>query len=568
MSNETIHGHELGIDSNASLKFDVANLLHQRAVFYYEQPNIMSVSLATQIVSYVIIGAATAFQLFLLGATCYYHNHSVMKLSQGSFLIVLQFAGIVSTACSCLYLPKSDVFCYLQSPLTLIPLQLMLAIVFGRLHRIISIMKPLMDWHSPQEKREMKRGFKAWKKTFMMGRSSTSSSSSKASSNNSTGDDADEQTVREEKEAPRRERMLRPTFPRRNIRQTYTAGHLWLFIALVSLPIIIVEIVGLTLFRSELILEMNPDQSTGRYECGTNREQIYSLSSTGVLFVTLFATLYQAQRSRMLPGLFNEAACVSIALISSLFVTSLGFAVIIISSDPTTSPDAAYLIEVIIVTFVASSLAIRVTLPKLRLIWKGEQVVISRMLAEHRKESKQYAQGSDKSVSQHVSGPSSMDLLSSAESLQTTETTRTSRQDSKVVESMENGISRHDSEMVGSMMNSTSQQDSKIVESPPLESGSVDKCRREGSVTFDETTTKRAFEALDTKAQPEDTLLIIRTGEAPPDKLTFQVLRHSNVMSKVNERILSGLQVDRRGWEGVQASVEELHGLLANVEYQ
>lgn len=566
MSNETIHGHAVGIDSDAALKFDVANLLHQRALFYYEQPNIMSVNLAVQIVSYVIIGAAAVFQFFLLGATCFYRDHSVMKLSQGSFLIVLQIAGIVATTCSCLYLPKSDVFCYLQSPMTLIPLQLMLAIVFGRLRRIICIMEPLMDWHSPQKKREMKSGFKAWKKTFMMGRSSTSSSSSKASSNSSTGDDANEQTTREEKVASRSKRMFRTTLSRSNIRQTYTARHLWLVIALVTLPIIIVEVVGLILFRPELNLEMNAEQSTGRYECGTSNDQIYNISSTGVLFVTLFATLYQALRSRMLPGLFNEAACVSIALISSLFVTSLGFAVIIVSDDPSTSPDASYLMEVLIVTFVASSLAIRVTLPKLQLIWKGEQVVISRMLAEHRKESQQPLQGNDTSASHRVSGLSSIDR-SSVGSLQTTEN-RTSQQDLKVVESMENGISEHGSEMIGSMEIGTSQQDSKIVESPPLQSGSVGKCRREGSVTFDETSTKRAFEVSETKAQPKDPPLIIRTGEAPPDKLTFHVLRHSNVMSRVNERILSGLQVDRRGWEDVQASVEELHGLLGIVEYQ
>jgi hypothetical protein len=547
LSNETIHGHAVGIDSDAALKFDVANLLHQRAVVYYEQPDIMSVDSALEIVSYVIIGAAGVSQLFFLGATCYYRNHSVIKLSQGFFLILLQFAGIVATTCSFLYNPKSDAFCYLQSPMTLIPLQFMFAIVFGRLRRIICIMEPLMDWHAPQNKREMKIGFKAWKKTFMLGRSSANSSSrsSRSSSNGSAGDDTNEPPTREPEQEERGARwhtkmqQLCPRMSSRsNIRQTYTAGHLRLVIILVTLPIIVVEIVGLIWFRPELELHMNDEQSTGRYECGTNEEQIYHLASTGVLLVTMFAALYQAQRSRMLPGLFNEAACVSIALISSLFVATLGFSVIIVSNDPATSPDASYIMEVIIVAFIATSLVLRLTLPKLQLIWKGEKVVISRILEEHRKTLNQVRlQDEVTSLSHGVSELSATGRGTPDVSLQRPESV-------------------------------TSQQDSEIVVSPSLDSGSAGNHRREGSVTFDETTTKGTSEVSETPPQAKEPSLIIQMGQAPPDKLTFQVVRHSNVISRVNERILSGLQVDRSGWEDVKASVDELHGLLGNVEYQ
>ena len=289
LSNDTIHGHAVGIDSEAAYKFDVANLIHQRAVFYYEQPNIQVVSSSIEILSYVLIGFAGVVQLCCLVATFYHRSHSVMKLSQGSFLMLLQVAGIIATACSFLYNPKSQVYCMLQSPLTLIPLQFMLAIVFGRLRRIIRIMAPLMDWNAPQSSRNVKSGLKAWKQSFMNNRSCSLSSSSsrekgsrnsvresKASSQSSGLGDETTQTETPKRSWPfwKPKMFCRAT----NIRQQFTARRLWIVIAVITSPIVVLEVVGLALFHPELTLDMNAEESIGRFECGTSRKP-------GLLFV-------------------------------------------------------------------------------------------------------------------------------------------------------------------------------------------------------------------------------------------------------------------------------------------
>ena len=40
-----------------------------------------------------------------------------------------------------------------------------------------------------------------------------------------------------------------------------------------TLPMIIVEIVGLVLFSPQLVVDMNAEESVGRYECGTDRSR-------------------------------------------------------------------------------------------------------------------------------------------------------------------------------------------------------------------------------------------------------------------------------------------------------
>jgi hypothetical protein len=62
--------------------------------------------------------------------------------------------------------------------------------------------------------------------------------------------------------------------------------------------------------------------------------------------------------------------------------------------------------------------------------------------------------------------------------------------------------------------------------------------------------------------------LVIRSGKRPPSEHIMKVLRHSKTATRINERILSGLQVDHTEWEVVKRSTGELHDLLANVVYQ
>jgi hypothetical protein len=61
---------------------------------------------------------------------------------------------------------------------------------------------------------------------------------------------------------------------------------------------------------------------------------------------------------------------------------------------------------------------------------------------------------------------------------------------------------------------------------------------------------------------------VIVDGQSPPSKLVSEFLNHSNKMSRVGERILSGLQVTRDDWEDIRASLNDLNRILEHVEYK
>jgi hypothetical protein len=116
LGNDTIHGHMPGIDESVAFKIDIASLLPQRSVHYYDPLYIESVNKGIEYLSYAIVGIAGLIQLTLLGFTVRYRKEAVMTLSQGGFLIALQVAGLMATVCSILYNPVSDVYCKLQGP--------------------------------------------------------------------------------------------------------------------------------------------------------------------------------------------------------------------------------------------------------------------------------------------------------------------------------------------------------------------------------------------------------------------------------------------------------------------
>lgn len=66
----------------------------------------------------------------------------------------------------------------------------------------------------------------------------------------------------------------------------------------------------------------------------------------------------------------------------------------------------------------------------------------------------------------------------------------------------------------------------------------------------------------------ENEPLVIQSGRQAPTDLMMQVLNLSKTTVRTNERLLSGLQVDRKDWEDLKRSVDALHDNLAKVEYR
>lgn len=137
LTNDTIHNHIPVSDELAALKFDMAALLSERSVTFYEpvvihvvsdgkQPSTNSCSgspgshifihfaVGIAMASYMLIGVFAFIQLLFLVSTVKHRNENVMRLSQTSFLILLQVASLVAMIGSAFFRPSSDVFCYLS----------------------------------------------------------------------------------------------------------------------------------------------------------------------------------------------------------------------------------------------------------------------------------------------------------------------------------------------------------------------------------------------------------------------------------------------------------------------
>ena len=278
LSNETFHGKEPTL--KPAYKFDVANLVDQRSVHFASPPQIREVRKLTEIVAYVIVGVCTTLQAGLLFNVLKHRNNSIMKLSQVYFLVTLQIAGIAATVSTILYNPRSDTYCRLRGPFTMIPLQLMLAIMIGRLHRILVIMAPLLTWRKEKTKKLLNVDLKRWSHTFMSSINILpqgmahlpkvpsipyANDAIKRANSLVRGVSENGKTVMQ-----KGYRSFCVCWHGRRssggIKQQYDAAQLNALIVAVTFPMVVIEAVGLIFFDPVRTLHMNDDNSVGT--CG------------------------------------------------------------------------------------------------------------------------------------------------------------------------------------------------------------------------------------------------------------------------------------------------------------
>ncbi len=337
----------------AEYRYDVANALDMNLITYEDEPEILTLSIGIQIVSYVLIGVACLAILFLLYQTIKHQNNNIIRVSQGRFLILFEVAGLWASASAVLLEPKNDVYCNLYNPMIFVPLQLLFSITIGRLWRIQAVISPLLVRKLHQERSFARRFGNAMS-------DATSCSCMKRGRQNHS--------------SPRR---------------TVTSHQLARVVALFTLPQIILQIVGGILNPDAVTIDFNASESVGRQICESRVHswqdfRTYSVFLLLLLFIVLLAVSYAC---RQLPSLLNETSSISNSTIESLIALIIGFAVIAITDAPTTSPDISYLVSVLMVLTLTLNSTWRIMLPKLRMVWRGETVVISKLVNDSRQRS-------------------------------------------------------------------------------------------------------------------------------------------------------------------------------------
>jgi hypothetical protein len=513
-------GEESG--APATLRIDMANALlqEQRLITYQEPADILTVPDNVLIVSYVAIGLVALVILFLLVETIKNRNHQVLNLTQGYFLIVFLMAALVMVVSSFLFEPKNDVYCNASFPIVLISAQLIYAITLGRLWRINAVISPLL-MHTLRQKT-------SWTSRMM--------------------------------EYSRTVTSL-PNFRRnkpKNLRKTISHWQLALVIALFTLPQIIIQVLSFTLQPQSLEIDYNEDESRGRATCDSGYDTKSSLLEYGfwTLLLLMVLLLFMAQTTSQLPSLFNETKVIFETALFSIVLLVLGLGVIVVTDDPETTPSVTYLVIVVWTLSIALNMSLRIMMPKLRMVWRNEKVIVSKLVSDHAKSVRDAdARDSNIASSVVVSG------LSSAYSHNTSSVQECGDHSDVITSDFDN----HD-KLVDYSNRTT--EDTEKMNSPPDDSAELNllptpplailEGSKPGNGDSANHRLSKQHSANRMVGHTRSSRILVQCDEPPSRRLLLKMVKLQEQLSEINSRIMSGLAVSEEEWNTIRTMSSKL----------
>ncbi|KAG7366843.1 7 transmembrane sweet-taste receptor of 3 GCPR domain containing protein [Nitzschia inconspicua] len=544
-------------------RYDVANALTleqgERLITYQVPAKILEVSTPVRIFSFVVVGLAASIILFLLIQLSVHYRSQVLKISQAPFLVVFLFASFLATVSSLLFDPRNNWMCLLAYPAVFTSLQLMFAVTLGRLWRINAVVSPLL-------RNRLQRG-----------------------------------------KSKEHVRALIPACcpsRRTNIRREINHKKVSLIVALCSLPQIVLQLLSMLLQPSEKSIEFNPDESIGRCVCddGVKAKQSIAFYAMVVLFLLILVLLVMAHSARQLPSLLNESSVIFGVTGTSALLAILGFAVIAITDDPTISPDVSYLVHIILVLSMTLNSSIRIMMPKLKMVWSGQAVMVSQLVADHNQSLIDSARRTNpKSLMHNVTGlemnSANSDPTSSFQKSWTRggmsqtqpsgvsndDATESQNQESlrqedftlleDITEKQESIAEKHELLSDSSSKKSVSSQEEWIRQAE-------EKAENENVTTATTAKPSPGTDQVKVKLQREkrqrkkcsngsssSTKFLIRQGEAPSRRLTLMMLDLHDELNLITNQITSGLEVPRDKWESVRKNTEQLEEMFSLVRF-
>jgi hypothetical protein len=354
-----------------SYRWDIANALRPgadigRVVEYNDPPVITEVSEGILIFSNCAIGVSSLCILFLIYQTIKHRKAQVLNLSQVDFLVVFLVSALIATVSAFLLQPKNDLYCQIRLPMILIPIQVMYSITLGRLWRISAVISPLLLEHY---RKSMKHN--VWQARLV-----------------------------------RWFARIRCGDKKQGLRRTVSSTRLALVVVCFAFPQVVFQACSAWLQPQHRVTDLNEDESLGRARCSNGMSPSKSILNYGIaaLVVLILTLLVMAFSSRKLPSLFNETAIIYSTAFDSIYLLILGSVIIAVTNDMSTSQDMEYFVWIMAILSITLGSSLRVMLPKLKMVWKGETVVVSKLVSDHHrhKREKRKAQESRK-------GPCDMD---------------------------------------------------------------------------------------------------------------------------------------------------------------
>ncbi|KAL7564035.1 hypothetical protein ACA910_006944 [Epithemia clementina (nom. ined.)] len=506
------------------LRYDMANALFgdQRLLTYQAPAVVLEVPSHALYFSYVLIGISSCVISFLLVQTIKHRNHQVMKLSQGTFLVVFLFFSLAATVTSFLLEPKNDFYCNASVFFVGISLQFVYAVTVGRLWRIHALINPMLLKTFAPESTPWTRFVDKLHDWFSCMCSCC---------------------FRDKK--------------RRKLRTQVNDTQLWIVIAVLVAPQIAIQIVAVIVQPQSRTVDLNADESRGRAICSAEDANSLLLSVIFygfIIFCLLVMTLLiMAFKSRKLPSLFNESKIIFDSSLTSSIILIMGVAVIAVTREPTTSPAVTYLIVVFVVLSMTVNTSLRIVLPKLLMVWRGETVVVSKLVMDHTRKMRDTRMGSVSGVSGsaesaycdfdgtsshphselHRSGGPYSNKDSDGEHASTFEMPR-KRQSSSI---------HFETEDITESFNEPQTASASEPLTAPVRrmAGSLMSMPDLNSIKSNTNGTKR-------KA-PRGGEILIETGKAPSRRLTLKMIDMQSQLDRITHKIMSGLVVTQDDWE-------------------
>jgi 7 transmembrane sweet-taste receptor of 3 GCPR len=352
-------------------RWDMANAMppHMRVVSYQHEVEVKEVTEQILLFSYILISLASAVILFLIYQTFKHRKEQVLQLSQGEFLLVFLFAALTATVCTFLMEPKSNLYCNLGSTFVLLAVHLMFAITAGRLWRINAVISPLLVAHMRQKTK--------WTNRFVNAIYALSSS-----------------ITWQNKES-------------RDIRRSVPKWQLGVVVGMFVSPQVILQISELIWQPQARVIDYSESESIGRAMCGMGSDSMGTsilLYCFLALLVLIGVVLVAAYSSRKLPSLFNETQVIYDSTFITVILMLLGAGIIALTDQPTTSPDVEYMVWVVVTLSITLNASLKIMLPKLKMIWKGEQVIVSKLVSDHHRKQRERKRRDEPDVMRNVTG--------------------------------------------------------------------------------------------------------------------------------------------------------------------
>eukprot|EP00549_Striatella_unipunctata_P023644 CAMPEP_0118676898 /NCGR_PEP_ID=MMETSP0800-20121206/2313_1 /TAXON_ID=210618 ORGANISM="Striatella unipunctata, Strain CCMP2910" /NCGR_SAMPLE_ID=MMETSP0800 /ASSEMBLY_ACC=CAM_ASM_000638 /LENGTH=314 /DNA_ID=CAMNT_0006572483 /DNA_START=309 /DNA_END=1253 /DNA_ORIENTATION=- len=307
-----------------------------------------------------------------------------------------------------------------------------------------------------------------------------------------------------------------------------------------TLPQVAVQIVKIIVCPESVEMQYTDDRSLVREQCGPSCISFHFVTLLVNLLVYLLAVV-MAWMSSDLPSVFNEREAIFNASWINLFVMAAGLALVILTNEPTTSPNTTAFLFTGITNAIVLTTCWMLLAPKFKRIMSGEKVVVSKLL-EQRDSSGRESCGRDTMTR------ASFAISNLAHKGHTSSTT--TFQDSWENSFQMNGSNSFNKDNPNN--NSIRNGDDSIRGKQPL-----------FAVEEDE---EQSASDLPT-AMLHHRRVLMKPHEPPPRRFEQQLLAMKEVIGNVASRSLEGRPMDRQDWQSLQSQSQLLNEMIGRMEY-